>query len=68
MIVVVVQVRFEDTVMMNYIPGSILGQIIYILLYFFLPFHWPRAHHMTCKQLPTYKCFAANNILLMCNY
>ena len=27
---------------------------------FVLPFHWPRAHHVTCN-----KCFAANNILLM---
>ena len=27
----------------------------------FLSFHWPRAHHVTCKSLPT------NNGLLMCN-
>ena len=27
----------------------------------FLPFHWPRAHHVTCKILPT------NNGLLMRN-
>ena len=26
-----------------------------------LSFHWPRAHHVTCKSLPT------NNGLLMCN-
>ena len=25
----------------------------------FLPFHWPRVHHVTCKQLPT------NNGVLM---
>ena len=45
----------------------------------FLPFHWPKAHHVTCKWLPTNngllmhnvvqlylaKCLAANNILLM---
>ena len=42
----------------------------------FLPFHWPKAHHMTCEQLPSNKgllmrnyvillCLAANNILLM---
>ena len=45
----------------------------------FLPFHWPKAHQVTCKQLPTNngllmrnviqlclaKCLAANNILLM---
>ena len=41
----------------------------------FLPFHWPRAHHVTCKQLPTNNgvlirnavqlCLAANNILHM---
>ena len=38
------------------------------------PFHWPRAHHVTCKQLHTNNgvlirnvvqmCLAANNILL----
>ena len=35
----------------------------------FFPFFsiWPRAHHMTCTLLPTNKCFAANNILLMRN-
>ena len=27
----------------------------------FLSFHWPTAHHVTSKQLPT------NNGLLMCN-
>ena len=41
----------------------------------FLPFHWPRAHHMTCKELSTNNgllmrnvvrlCLSANNILLM---
>ena len=41
----------------------------------FLPFHWPRAHHMTCKELSTNNgllmrnvvrlCLAASNILLM---
>ena len=42
----------------------------------FLPFYWPRAHHVTCKELPTNDgllrrnvvfqlCLAANNILLM---
>ena len=39
------------------------------------PFHWPEAHHVTCKELPTNNglllrnvvqlCLAANNILLM---
>ena len=38
------------------------------------PFHWPRAHHVTSKQLPTNNgllirnvvqmCLAANNIVL----
>jgi len=40
--------------------GSIVIAII-IRCIFFLPFHWPRAHHMTCKELPTNKCFTANN-------
>ena len=31
----------------------------YHSMYFFLPFHWPRVHHVTCKQLLT------KNILLM---
>ena len=41
----------------------------------FLSFHWPRAHHVTCKQLPTNNgvlmrnvvrlFLAANTILLM---
>ena len=42
----------------------------------FLPFYWPRAHHVTCKELSTNNgllmcnvvfqlCLAANNILLM---
>ena len=28
---------------------------IYHSMYFFLPFHWLRAHHVTCKLLPTNK-------------
>ena len=41
-----------------------------------LPFHWPRAHHVTYKLLPTnngplmhkvvHLLLAANNILLLC--
>ena len=41
----------------------------------FLSFHWPRAHHVTCKKLPTNNgllmlnavqlCLTANNILDM---
>ena len=44
------------------------------LMQIFLPFHWPRAHHVTCKYLPTNNgllmgnvvqlCLVANNILL----
>ena len=47
----------------------------YHLKQIFLSFHWPRAHHKTCKLLPTNNgllmhnavqlCLAANNILLM---
>ena len=47
----------------------------YHLKQIFLSFHWPRAHHVTCKLLPTnndllmcnaiQQCLAANNILLM---
>ena len=47
----------------------------YHLKQIFLSFHWPRDHHVTCKQLPTnnsllmhnaiQQCLAANNILLM---
>ena len=39
----------------------------YHSMYFCLPFHWLRGHHVTCKQLPTNKCFAAN-ILVMRNW
>ena len=36
--------------------------------YLFLPLHWSRAHHVTCKLLRTNKCFAPNDILLIRNW
>ena len=45
------------------------------MMQIFLPFHWPGAHHVTCKELPSNNglllrkvvqlCLAAINILLM---
>ena len=40
---------------------SVAININYHLMQMFLPFHWPRAHHVTRKQLPT------NNGVLMRN-
>ena len=54
----------------------ISNKYYYHSMQMFLPFHWPRAHHVTCKLLPTNNgvlmrnaaqlCLAANNILHMC--
>ena len=51
------------------------SKIFYHSMQIFLPFPWLRAHHETCKYLPTNDglllrnvielCLAANNILLM---
>ena len=51
------------------------SKILYYSMQIFLPFHWLRAHHVTCKYLPTNDglllcnviqlCLAANNILLV---
>ena len=33
---------------------------------FFFPFHWLRAHHMTCKQLPTNNGLLMRNVIQLC--
>ena len=59
----------------NYNDSCVLILRVLSLDQIFFPFHWPRAHHMTCKELSTNNgllmrnavrlCLSANNILLM---
>ena len=67
MIIIVMKLFLKYKFIISVVIITCSNQITLSFDVFFLPFHWPIAHHVTCKKLPTYNCFAANNILTMRN-
>ena len=43
-----------------------LSHYHYHLKQIFVSFHWPRAHHVTCKQLPTNNGLLMRNVVYLC--